>query len=380
MSQSSQDELVRMDIEKKRRYRRLLVTGGFLVVAGLMYLAWASLLPFIVGLTIAYLLVPFIDLLESGSPQWLRRRGAARPLAILIVYLLALGLIAGVVSFFVPVITEQADVLQTRGPDYYEQGRELFDRVIDWYERTVPQEWQARIQENFQKTLDDITATIQRGIGQALSIATRTVGVALGMVIVPFWMFYVLNDRDNLVKDLYGMIPSHYRRDARNIQRIVDDVLSSYIRGQLLLCLFIGTLAAVGLLLLGVDFAILLGTIAGIFEIIPYIGPIVGAIPAVVVALIQSPVRAFWVIVLFMGIQQAENLLLAPRITGGSVRLSPSIVMLVMVIGGGLAGVVGLLIAVPLTAVCRDVFRYAYLRLSDEGMLPDEALARVRGS
>jgi predicted PurR-regulated permease PerM len=378
MNQAGEDAA--SSVEKRRRYRRVLVGGGILVVGVLMYLAWTSLLPFVVGLIIAYLLVPFIDLLESGSPRWMRRRGIARPLAILIVYLLALGLVAGVISFFVPVVSEQAAVLRTRGPVYYEQGRDIFEQVIEFYERVVPLEWQARIQENFQKTLDDIGANIQRGIGQLLSIATRTIGVVLGLVVVPFWMFYVLNDRDRLVRDLYGVIPAAYRRDAHNIQRIVDDVLSSYIRGQLLLCLFIGTLAVIGLLVLRVDFAVLLGTIAGIFEILPYIGPIIGAIPAVLVALIQSPVLAFWVIALFLVIQQAENLLLAPRITGGSVRLPPSIVMLVLVVGSGLAGIAGLLIAVPVTAICRDVFRYAYLRLSDEGMPPDEVFAKVRES
>jgi predicted PurR-regulated permease PerM len=121
-----------------------------------------------------------------------------------------------------------------------------------------------------------------------------------------------------------------------------------------------------------------LGLIAGIFEVLPNIGPYLGAIPAILVALATNPFSAIWVALAFFAIQMIENLLLVPRISGKSVQLHPALVMMVLVIGGQLAGFWGMLIAVPLTAIIRDVFLYLYLRLLDEPLSPQDAVARLR--
>jgi predicted PurR-regulated permease PerM len=128
----------------------------------------------------------------------------------------------------------------------------------------------------------------------------------------------------------------------------------------------------------GVDFALLLGLTAGAFEILPYVGPILGAIPALIVAVLQSPMTALWTLVVFLIIQQLENFFLVPRIAGESVKLHPALVMVVLVVGNEALGLWGMLVAVPLTAVIRDVFKYFYLRFADEEVSPMEAMARVR--
>jgi len=367
-------------VVRRRRYRRALVIGSFLLVGLVVYKAWASLVPFLVGIVIAYLFLPLVSFAERIFPRWLRRKGIARPLSILLVYSLLLGLAAGMVSVFVPLVSEQAAVMKLRAPSYYEETRRIFFQLFDLYQRLVPHDWQLRIQESFRQALDNFDQTLQVAVSQGFTIVSQTIGIILGLLVVPFWMFYVLNDRERLAQGFFAFIPPRYRRDVYNIQRIMDNVLSSYIRGQLVLCLFIGVLAVIGLLVLKVDFALLLGTFAGVFELLPYIGPIIGAIPAVLVAFTRSPGLAFWVMILFVGIQQIENLFLAPRIRGsGSVRLSPALVMLVLVIGSGVGGIWGLLIAVPVTAVFRDMFRYLYMRLSDEEVPCDEAYVRVTG-
>jgi len=187
-----------------------------------------------------------------------------------------------------------------------------------------------------------------------------------------------LNDEAKVRESALDLIPDRIEPDLLNILRITDDIFSAYIRGQLLLCLFIGTLATIGLLIAGVDFALLLGLIAGAFEILPFVGPILGAIPALIVAALQSPMTALWTLVVFIIIQQIENLFLVPRIAGESVKLHPALIMVVLVVGGEALGLWGMLLAVPVTAVIRDVFKYLYLRFSDEGVSPGEAMARVR--
>jgi predicted PurR-regulated permease PerM len=133
----------------------------------------------------------------------------------------------------------------------------------------------------------------------------------------------------------------------------------------------------VGLSLLGVRFPAVLGLIAGVLEIIPFIGPIMGAVPAVIVATIQEPLLGLWTLLLFIGIQQLENIFLVPRISGKAVQLHPAVIMVVLVLGNQAAGFWGLLLAVPVTAIVRDVFKYLYLRFQDEPVSPRDAMARV---
>jgi predicted PurR-regulated permease PerM len=137
-------------------------------------------------------------------------------------------------------------------------------------------------------------------------------------------------------------------------------------------------MATVVMLIIGVPFAIVLGLIAAVFEILPYVGPILGAIPAILVALLSKPSSAIWVAVSFFAIQQVENLVLVPRVAGKSVKLHPALVMVVLVIGNAVGGFWGMLVAVPVTAVIRDVFKYLYLRLIDEPLAPEEAMTHIR--
>jgi predicted PurR-regulated permease PerM len=137
-------------------------------------------------------------------------------------------------------------------------------------------------------------------------------------------------------------------------------------------------MATLALLIIGVPFALVLGIIAGMFEVLPFIGPLLGAIPAVLVALLSDPISAVWVGLAFLAIQQVENLILVPRIAGQSVKLHPAAVMVVLVIGNELAGLFGMLLAVPVAAIIRDVFKYLYLRVSDLPLEPKEAMERIR--
>ena len=198
-----------------------------------------------------------------------------------------------------------------------------------------------------------------------------------GLVIVPVWLFYVLYDQSRFTRKFVEIIPSQVRADAVNALRISDRILSQYLRGQLLLCLVVGVLATMGLALLGVPFFAVLGLIAGIFEILPFVGPIIGAIPAVLVAVIERPILGVWTLVLFVVIQQVENTVLVPRISGKAVELHPALIVLVLIIGSQVAGLAGAILAVPVTAIIRDVFKYLYLRLSDTPLGPQEAMERV---
>ena len=164
-----------------------------------------------------------------------------------------------------------------------------------------------------------------------------------------------------------------------SIACLIDQVLSAYVRGQAILCLVVGLLALIVLLIFGVDFALVLATVAGLTEVIPIFGPYIGAIPAILLALTEKPINALWVALGYAAIQQIENAFLVPRISGNAVRFHPAVVMVIIVIGSQVAGVWGMLLGVPLAAAFRDVFKYLYLRTTERGTTPSMAMESLRG-
>ncbi len=207
---------------------------------------------------------------------------------------------------------------------------------------------------------------------------TRALGSIVGFIIIPFWLFYVLKDKDRGIKAFNNMLPRSWRVDVWHIVRIINGILSSYIRGQLILGLVVGVASTIGLLLVGAPYAILLGIISGFTEVIPVVGPIIGAIPGLILASFSPEgwVMVLKVLAVYVVVQQLENNLLVPKIQGDSVKLHPSLIMVSLVVGSQVAGLFGLIIAVPVAAILRDVYLYLYRRFS-EGYSPHDAEASV---
>jgi predicted PurR-regulated permease PerM len=370
--------LPQISISPARRNRLILIVLLLLLVCWVLYVAKTALLPFIIGLVIAYLVLPLVNFLDGRMPSRLRDKDLSRPLSILIVYLIVILFIAGNFAFLIPPVVRQGQVLWKQMPQLAARGQALGAEWLGRYQEAIPLDIQQGIQSNLEELAGTIGEALQEGITRTVSVISTTVSFFLGILVIPFWLFYILNDETRVRESVLDLIPDRIEPDLLNILHITDDIFSAYIRGQLLLCLFIGAMATIGLLIVGVDFALLLGLIAGAFEVLPFVGPILGAIPALIVAVLQSPMTALWTLVVFIVIQQLENLLLVPKIAGESVKLHPALIMVVLVVGNEALGLWGMLLAVPLTAVVRDVFKYLYLRFSDEEVSPGEAMARVR--
>ena len=361
-----------------RRNRLILIGLLAFVIGAMLYVARAALFPYLLGLVVAYLVLPLVNSLDRHMPQVLQERGLSRPLAVLLVYFVGIAVAIGVIAFVVPLVGEQVEALWENREALVETASDLVTELLDRYRRDVPVNFQQAVEEYLSELSGKIAEVIQGGLTRTISAVTSTISFVLGFIVVPFWLFYILNDQAKVSAGLLTLIPERLEADVRNLLRISDDIFSAYIRGQLLLCLFVGAMATVGLMLAGVPYALVLGLVAGVLELIPYIGPLLGAVPGVIVAALVSWPTAGWAIAVFFVIQQVENLLLVPRISGRSVQLHPALVMVVLVVGNEAAGLWGMLLAVPVTALIRNVFKYLYLRFSDKEVTPAEAMSRVR--
>lgn len=361
----------------RNRWRIILLALAFGGLGWLLWRTWHGLTPFLIALVLAFVLMPLVDTLNRFLP---------RAVAIILVYFLVIGAGAAFVLYLLPIIVEQSKNLINNTPRYAEETQAWLNQTTKEMEQSLPKDFQ----QPFQETINSFSTNATNFVRDALvGFATGLVGVVfstfqilIGILLVPFWLFFVLKDKARGMRTFYRLLPVKLREDAYRLVHIIVDGLNEYIRGQLLVAASVGVLVTIGLLLLNFDAstAIFLGFIAGMFEMLPILGPILGAIPAIIVALFTGSFGnidlALKVLILFVVIQQVEGNILIPKIAGDSTKLHPAIVMVVIIMGGEVGGLAGAIVAVPLTALIRDVYIYLYQRLV-LGASPIEAEAKV---
>jgi len=344
-----------------------LITIG--LVVGL-YLVRNLLPPFILALLLAYLLNPLVELI-------LRHARLPRLVAVLLIYL---GFLVVAALFLALLIPALANEIRQANLDL----QELMGNIARWVADTERQ-----VINVFGTPLDLLGLYRQFEVNahEALTagasyLASRTAGFIFGLASVFGWLlvilvvvFYLLKDADQIGRYLADLVPAAYRADLWQFERELKTTMNAYIRGQLLLCLIIGTITTVSLWALGIRNALLLGIIAGLLEAVPNLGPVIATVPAVIVALLQGstwlPLPSWGVALVVIGlyiiIQQLENNLIVPKVLGDSVNLHPVIVLFGLLAGASIAGVLGMLLATPTIAVLRLVARYVARWLLEQG-------------
>lgn len=348
-------------------YRVLLVSGTLLLVFWIIWSVRGALFPFAIGALIAYLLVPLVERLERWLPRRWLNRGVRRTIAILEVYILFFGALAIIGMTIGPPLVDETVELVDNLPIYVENLQQEFEYWNERYEQEVPEDVKVQVEENY-----DEIVTYLSSVGTRLATATigtfqRFIGLVVGLLLLPLWLYYVLKDQRRGMAIFYRLWPEEIREDVHQVLRIIDRVLAAYIRGQLFLGLVVGVVTGVGLWIIGVQQPLALGIVAGIFEMVPILGPWLSFIVAAIVVLATDPEKIILVAILSLGVQQLENTFLVPRIQGSAVNMNPAMIMILLVIGGTLWGILGVIVIVPLAAIFRDVFCYIYARLEHPG-------------
>jgi predicted PurR-regulated permease PerM len=358
------------------RWRLALWLGALAVVLWTVWQSRAALLPFAVGALAAYALSPLVDRLASLRVLAGRSETTRRGVAVAVIYV-ALAL-AGfwAVSVVVPLATRQIVEFVDTLPETVAAAQTEGSRWLERYRERVPVE----VQLNLEGYLDDASAAAAAAAAamarRSIATVTSTIGFIFGFAVTPFFVFYAMRDRSRAAATLLAATPPALQADVRNVLQIGDRMLARFLQGQLVLGLIVGLAAGIGLTLLDVQLSLGLGVIAGLTELIPIVGPFLGAIPGLLIVLATDPEKVVWVALLYFGIQISENYLLVPRIQGGAVQIHPAMVLVLLVVFGAVLGFWGLVIAVPLTAILRELFWYFDARL--RGLPAVEAFATTR--
>ena len=350
--------------------RVALVLVATAIAAVVLYEGRSALGPFVVGLVLAYLLdMPVERMARVGMPRWL---------SLLVVYAIVLAVVVEALILTVRPLADQLAAFIAEFPSFTAQVTDMYAHLD--------------LPGPVRQAIDAWLAELGSGIGgldpgALLPVVTGIAGIVgsvVGYVLIPVWIFYLIKDRPALQAAAERSMPAAWRPDVAAVTGLVSRVFGQWLRGQVVLGLTVGLATFVGLLFLSVTvdpvfarFSILLSVVAGVLELLPIIGPILAAIPAVLIALTAGLDVGIAAVILYTAIQQLENYFLVPKIQGDAVELHPSAVMFALIVGGAIAGLLGAILALPITAAARDVFRYCFHRLDDPPAEPAEAVARI---
>jgi len=289
-------------------------------------------------LLIALILSPIVDFLES--------KGLNRSISILIVYAMITFLLIMVFQLFLPNITQEASSFKT-----YYKGFEFSDKLKDverWMEKNLPFLKRGDVQK-------EIETSIKGSYTRLQDVLSSLVSTVLLVIIVPFITFFILRDRRKIKNGLISIVPNKYFEMTVNIIDKIEKQLSSYVRGWIFDAMFVGLLAMIGLSILNVNNAVIIGLVAGMGHLIPYAGPVVGGVTAILISIIQFGDfhMVIPIVIMFTIIYILDNSIVQPYIFSKSADMNPITIIALLLLGNELLGAFGILIAIPVATILK---------------------------
>jgi predicted PurR-regulated permease PerM len=366
---------------------------ALLLLATILYFLSPVLAPFVAGTALGYLLDPVADRLQ--------RLGMSRLSAALILLVFFITFVVTALIILLPILSRQFAGLVTSMPGYLQtlgglvvewQTRFTGDYFNDWLQTMgLGPEWLQKIgigpasSFDTQKYIDDLTNQGATLIGDFVkSLVWRgyaLINVITLVVITPVVAFYMMLDWDQMIHILDNLVPPRHRDDVRYLAGEINEALAGFVRGQSLVCVFLGVWYAVGLSAIGLNFGFLIGVIAGVLSFIPYVGSITAFVLSIIIAIVQDwphismPVEA--IAIVSFGLIM-DGYVLSPRLVGASVGLHPVWIMFALLAFGALFGFTGMIIAVPTAAALGAVMRFLAARYRQSGLYREHGPAHHR--
>lgn len=308
--------------------------------------------PIILAGVLYYLLRPIVNILSKKIP---------RTISIVIVFLAIVAILTGAVFLIGPELQKQFNNLIENMPA-------IIQNIQKWVLSLTETKWFMDFQQNdyfsIEKYLNQFEQHAEQLIQDIVTKVASTVGfianTVMILVLVPFVLFFMLKDGKNAPKILEKILPKKQQKEANLVLEDMDNALSSYIQGQLTVSLFVGVFAYIGFLIIGLDYSLVLGSVAMVTNVIPFIGPWIGTIPALIVGLFTSPLKAMLVVIVVVVVQQIESNFISPLVMGKKLKVHPLTIIFVLLVAGNFGGILGLIFAVPVYALLKVIVSHIY--------------------
>ncbi len=319
-------------------------------------------LSIIISGALYYIMLPLVDLLSTKK--------IPRSVSVAISLLIFIALLTLIVALIGPGLQEEFVTLIESAPQKINQLQDLIESF-----KETPILSQLFALETFY--VENINEMIPRLVQSALVSATSSVAIVIDyttsifitIIIVPFLLYYMLNEKGkgHVPAQVEKVVPPQYAETIKEALAEIDRQLASYVQGLCLVCLVIGILSYIGFLIIGIDYALVLAIFVMITNVVPIIGPFIGAIPAALVGLLHSPLMMLWAIAVILVIQQIDSIVARPMIVGRKMAMSPLAVIIVVLLAGRLWGLAGIILAVPIFTVLKITVGliYQFIKGSD---------------
>jgi predicted PurR-regulated permease PerM len=308
--------------------------------------------PLLIAIAVVYLLNPLVSALE--------RRGVPRAAGAGIVYVLFLCIVALVISLLVPVVTRQVGQVIDHFPDYLADAQATISRLAARFGQEPDFRLDAEQVREWLSAGENRQA-VTRYLTGLRSVTNSVISGLIIIVLGPVMAFYLLVDLPRLRRGAMALIPPGRREEIKGLMDRIGTAVGGFFRGQLLVALFVGVASSIGLWAIGLPYWLLVGMVAGIFNLVPLVGPFIGGGLAVIIALVSGePLKAVWAALVLLAVQQIDNHLISPNVMGRTVQLHPVVVMLALLVGASFAGLFGMLVVVPLVAMAKIIFLFIW--------------------
>ncbi len=352
------------EMKAKPLYRRLMILGLFLLC---MYL-FLMIFPLIKDLLAVLVISIVLTYVSRPGMMYFERLGVPRVISILATFVLFIAVVVLLINSLVPVLIEEVGSLIANINQMDVEG--IHSNTLNWLNERFPSAVAIIGLESAETSdlLDRIREATSGFLQQSLSLLAGAASVIVLAMVVPFLVFFMLKDGDMITRQLITKIPNRFFEMSLSLGHRIDHKLGDYIRSILIESLIIGLLAWGAFELLGVKFALVLGIINGLLNMIPFFGPLIAYVPtSLVVILTYQPVGwgLLWMAVILIGVQMLDNVLLKPLLISRSVEVHPAVVLLAVLIGGRIAGPIGMFIAVPVYSIIQVIVVDLYAHLRD---------------
>ncbi|WP_057895347.1 AI-2E family transporter [Liquorilactobacillus oeni] len=359
-------------LEKLKKSKMMYFTVEALLIATLIWVC--TKISFVFEPVGTFISTLFIPVIISGFLYYLFRPVVAffmklhigrfrinRALAVVLVFVILIGIIALALTFMVPLLISQVGQLILNTPDYLsilqKSVNHLYNDLSDheWMRQLNVQDYVDKIGKNFMNSVAEFLGSLTKSLGTVIGMITS---ITVTIITVPFMLFYMLKDGHRLIPNIQKLMPTKRAEQVEELLSKMGDTISKYIAGQVIECTFVATFTSLGYWIIGMPYALLLGVLAGTTNIIPYLGPYLGLLPALILAFSVSFKMVIFVVIVCVIVQQVDGNLIYPNVIGKSLDIHPLTIIMLLLVAGNLAGLMGMILGIPFYAVLKVIVKY----------------------
>ncbi len=344
----------------RKYWQPLLILVVIIIALWLVVVSMAVLVPFLIGILLAYLLMPLVTWFEQALPPKSKALKAKRVIAIVLLFLLIILLMALFAAYIGSALAGASNILIIKAPDFIDMSANQIGKWLDNFRGSLPHMIAVQIGIFIDNIGPATGKFVQDFVIGSLALVPASMPTVIGFLVMPFFLFFLLMDYESFQKHFNDVLPPKIAMHAGNVLGIIANAMGRYIRSQIILGLIAGILVFIGLLILKIDYAPALAAVTAVMQFIPIIGPVISGVIIAIITLALAPDKILWVVLVVVAVQILLNTVFVNWIQGKYMQIHPAVIMVLLAVGGYIGGFWGMILALPVAATIWQIYKYIH--------------------